>query len=157
MSGTNPVASVPPRLAVVIPALNEEKALPKVLGDIPAHLQADVIVVDNGSSDGTVLAALAGGARVVVELERGYGAACLRGMSALNEPEIVVFLDGDYSDFPEEMTALIAPIVAKQADMVIGSRLLGRREKGALPPHSLFGNCSLPACFSFCMVSDPLT
>lgn len=129
-----------PCVAVIIPALNEEQALPKVLGDIPASLKADVIVVDNGSTDDTPRVAARCGARVVVAPERGYGTACLCGIAALRDPDIVVFLDGDYSDHPDEMGALIAPISAGLADMVIGSRTMGRREKGALPPHSLFGN-----------------
>ena len=129
-----------PLISIIIPALNEEEALPKVLADIPRTLNADVIVVDNGSTDSTKEVAVIGGARVVVAPERGYGAACLAGIAALQSPDIVVFMDGDYSDFPEEMTDLIAPILENRADMVIGSRTAGRREKGALPPHSLFGN-----------------
>ena len=140
MSSTEESNLPKPRISVIIPALNEEEALPKVLKDIPANLNADVIVVDNGCTDATPEVAVAGGARVVVALERGYGAACLAGMAALNDPDIVVFLDGDYSDFPEEMSDLIAPLLSGNADMVIGSRTSGRREKGALPPHSLFGN-----------------
>lgn len=127
-------------IAVIIPALNEEDALPRVLAEIPAHYEADVIVVDNGSTDSTQQVAEAAGARVVYEPERGYGAACLRGLADLKNPEIVVFLDGDYSDYPEEMVNLVSPILNNEADLVIGSRILGKREKGALPPHSLFGN-----------------
>lgn len=133
-------ASTTVRIAVIIPALNEEEALPRVLTEIPVSLQAEVIVADNGSTDRTPERARAAGATVVTELERGYGAACLAGMAALENPEIVVFLDGDYSDYPEEMTALVAPILADEADLVIGSRMAGKREPGALPPHSVFGN-----------------
>ena len=140
MSLTSIQSAKYPRVAVIIPALNEEQALPKVLGDIPPELNADVIVVDNGSTDSTKEVAIEGGARVVVAPERGYGAACLAGIAALQNPDIVVFIDADYSDFPEEMIELIAPIMENRADMVIGSRTAGRREKGALPPHSLFGN-----------------
>lgn len=129
-----------PRIAVIIPALNEELSLPKVLADIPKELQAQVIVADNGSTDATAQVARSAGATVVSQPERGYGAACLAAMEALDCPDIVVFLDGDYSDYPEEMLAVVAPIVAGAADMVIGSRMAGRREPGALPPHSLFGN-----------------
>jgi glycosyltransferase involved in cell wall biosynthesis len=128
-------------LCVVIPALNEEQSLPKVLAAIPASLKAHVIVVDNGSTDRTAALARGAGAQVVSQPERGYGAACLAGIAALPpECEVVAFLDADYSDFPEELPALLAPIHAGSADLVIGSRMLGRREKGALPPHSLFGN-----------------
>jgi glycosyltransferase involved in cell wall biosynthesis len=125
---------------VIIPALNEEKAIVSVLRAIPASV-AEVIVVDNGSTDGTAEAARSLGATVVSEPQRGYGAACLKGMAALGkDTDIVVFLDGDYSDYPEEMEKLTEPIRAGGTDMVIGSRVLGRREKGALLPVAIFGN-----------------
>lgn len=127
------------KIAVIIPALNEERSIGKVIGEIPPWVD-DIVVVDNGSSDQTGEVARAAGARVLQEPERGYGAACLTGIAALREPDIVVFLDGDYSDYPQEMTALVEPIIADQADMVIGSRVLGEREKGALSPQQIFGN-----------------
>lgn len=127
------------KIAVIIPALNEERSIGKVIGEIPAWVD-EIVVVDNGSSDRTVEAAGAAGARVLQEPERGYGAACLRGIAALRAPDIVVFLDGDYSDYPEEMGALVQPIIEDQADMVIGSRVLGQAEAGALTPQQRFGN-----------------
>ena len=129
----------PPAIAVVIPAYNEEEAIGQVLRDIPAIAQ-QIIVVDNGSSDRTAEVARRLGARVVGEPRRGYGQACLAGMAHLDSPDIVVFLDGDYSDFPADMAALVRPIVAGRADMVIGSRVLGEREPGALLPQARFGN-----------------
>lgn len=132
------------RVFVIIPVLNEEQSLGRVLRDIPAELNATVIVADNGSTDRTPQVAEAAGARVVYEPRKGYGAACWRGMTEVARlaaaGDVIVFLDGDYSDYPEEMTALVQPIQSGQADLVIGSRMLGRREKGALPAHSLFGN-----------------
>lgn len=138
-------------VTVIIPALNEEASLPRVLADLPDV--GTVIVVDNGSTDGTARVAAEGGALVVHEPRRGYGAACLRGLTALAEriaggaasPRVVVFLDGDYSDHPDRLPALVAPILAGTADFVLGSRLLGEREPGAMPPQSLFGNRL--ACF----------
>ena len=129
----------PPALAVVIPACDEEEAIGKVLQAIPDIAQ-QIIVVDNGSSDGTAEMARRLGAHVVVEPRRGYGQACLAGMAHLDSPDIVVFLDGDYSDYPEDMSDLVSPLVAGQADVVIGSRVLGQREKGALLPQARFGN-----------------
>lgn len=130
-----------PRIGVIIPALNEEAAVAKVIADIPAGLADEIIVVDNGSTDATPQVAEAAGARVVREPERGYGAACLCGIASLDaKTEIVVFLDGDYSDHPEEMPSLIGPIRQGRADLVIGSRMRGRREKGAMPLQSRFGN-----------------
>jgi glycosyltransferase involved in cell wall biosynthesis len=127
-------------VGVVIPALNEEKAIGKVLADLPAGLGA-VIVADNGSGDGTAEAARRAGARVVVEPRRGYGAACLKGISALPaDTEVVVFIDGDYSDFPEDLPRLVAPVDEGRADMVIGSRVLGQREAGSLTLTQRFGN-----------------
>ncbi len=111
-----------------------------MLRDIPADLVQDVIVVDNGSSDRTAEVAASFGARVISEPSRGYGSTCLRGMAALKEPDVVVFLDGDYSDYPEEVSLLLQPILLNQADLVIGSRTLGSHEKGALPVHAQFGN-----------------
>jgi glycosyltransferase involved in cell wall biosynthesis len=132
-------------IAVIIPALNEEEAIGQVLAEIPAGTVADVIVVDNGSTDRTAEVARAAGARVVTESRRGYGSACLRGMAELRDPEIVVFLDGDHSDYPEELPSLVAPIAGDRADLVIGSRTLGRREKGSLTPQQVWGNRL--ACF----------
>ena len=136
-----PIQRTPPssRIAVIIPALNEARSIANVLGDIPDWVD-DIIVADNGSSDDTVAIAEANGARVVHEPRRGYGAACLRGIAALANPDIVVFLDGDYSDHPEQMESLIAPILNDEADMVIGSRALGNAEPGALTPQARYGN-----------------
>jgi hypothetical protein len=134
------------RVAVIIPALNEEASLPLVLRDLPPV--GRVIVVDNGSTDGTASVAVCAGATVIAEPERGYGAACLRGLAAIGEltaagqppPQVVVFLDADYSDDPHILPALVQPIFNDAADFVLGSRLLGRREPGAMPAQSVFGN-----------------
>ena len=126
----------------MIPALNEERALPYVLREIPRPPVRRVVVADNGSTDATAEVAVENGAEVVHEPERGYGAACLRALAHLDSdpPEIVVFLDGDYSDHPDELPSLIQPIVEGRADVVIGSRATGRRERGALSPQQRVGN-----------------
>lgn len=130
------------RIVVVIPALNEERSLPKVLADIPRPLVEEVFVANNGSTDRTAEVARAGGATVVDEPRAGYGRACLAALAAAanHPPDIVVFVDADYSDRPAEMTLLLEPIVEDQADLVIGSRVLGEREPGALAPHARWGN-----------------
>ena len=130
----------PPRISVIIPVFNEQDAIEKVIGDIPSHLPTEIIVVDNGSTDQTAKLAAAMGARIVRENRRGYGSACLAGIAATNDPDIVVFLDGDYSDHPNEMPDLIAPILENRADLVIGSRVLGNSEPGALMIQARFGN-----------------
>ena len=127
-------------VSVIIPAFNEEESIGKVIADIPKTCVQEIIVVDNGCLDRTADVARAAGARVVREERRGYGSACLAGIAALNAPEIVVFLDGDYSDFPSEMPLLIQPILAGEVEMAIGSRIRGVREKGALLPQARFGN-----------------
>ena len=127
------------RISVIIPALNEATSIAHVLDDIPDWVD-EVIVADNGSTDDTVSIAEGLGARVVHEPHRGYGSACLRGMAALNAPDVVVFLDGDYSDHPQQMDSLVDPIVEDEVDMVIGSRTLGHHERGALTPQARFGN-----------------
>jgi len=131
------------RIHVILPALDEERALPSVLQSLPQQLVTDVIVVDNGSRDGTARVAQEHGARVVREERRGYGSACLAGIAALAEPQdddIIVFLDADGSDDPRMLDRLIDPIVQGNADIVIGSRVLGERERGALTLHARFGN-----------------
>lgn len=131
-----------PIVDVVIPALNEASSIALVLDAIPKSWVRRVVVVDNGSEDDTPEIARAHGAHVVLEPRRGYGSACLAGLAKLSEdpPEVVVFLDADFSDHPEELTRLLAPIMAKQAHMVIGSRTIGLREPGALLPQAIFGN-----------------
>jgi len=132
-------------IAVIIPALNEEEAIGQVIAEIPRESVSDILVVDNGSTDNTAAAAAAAGARVVAEPRRGYGSACLRGIAELREPDVVVFVDGDHSDYPEEVPMLVGPIAADEADLVIGSRTLGQREAGSLTPQQLLGNRF--ACF----------
>lgn len=127
------------QVGVVIPALNEEEAIGKVISEIPDWVDK-IIVVDNGSVDRTALHARAAGAKVVREDEPGYGAACLAGLAALPPVDVIVFLDGDYSDYPEDMEALVAPIIGGDYDLVIGSRVLGNPERGSLTPVQVFGN-----------------
>lgn len=144
------------RIAVVIPALNEEKSIGKVISAIPSCVD-DVIVADNGSTDLTAEVARHHGARVVRASKRGYGSACLAGITALRDPDIVVFLDGDFSDNPEEMALLVDPIILGEADLVSGSRVLGRRQPGALALHARFGNwlaCTLIQLFWKARYSD---
>ena len=126
-------------ISVIIPALNEEDAIGKVLHDIPSWVD-EVVVVDNGSTDKTAEVAASKGAKVVLEPVRGYGSACLTGIEAISNPDVVVFLDGDYSDCPEEMVQLVDPILIGEADIVIGSRLSGNREQGSLTELAIFGN-----------------
>lgn len=126
-------------IGVVIPALNEEAAIGRVIGDVPAWVDR-VVVADNGSRDQTAGVARAAGATVVEAPETGYGAACLAGLSQLSDADVIVFLDGDYSDYPEDMADLVAPILSGSHDLVLGSRVLGVREAGALTPQQHFGN-----------------
>jgi glycosyltransferase involved in cell wall biosynthesis len=130
-----------PKISLIIPALNEEESIGQVLNDIPGEIVEEVIVVDNGSSDNTVTVAQSLGASVVLEPLKGYGAACLRGISMLKQDtDIVVFLDADYSDYPQDLHTVVKPIINDNAEMVIGSRMSGAREKGALLPQAIFGN-----------------
>ena len=129
-------------IAVIIPALNEETTLPRVLRDISRDLVDEVVVVDNGSSDNTVSVAKEYGATVLSESRRGYGYPCLRGMEYLKtgRPDVVVFVDGNYSDHPEEIISLVEPVVRGGYDLVCGSRVMGEVEEGALRLPVRFGN-----------------
>jgi len=129
-------------VAVVIPALDEEQALPRVLAALPPGVADTVIVVDNGSRDRTAAVARAGGAVVVHEARRGYGAACLAGLAhlAARPPELVAFLDADASDDPAQLPELLAPLCEGRADLVVGSRVLGGAEPGALGAVQIAGN-----------------
>lgn len=134
------------KVYVVIPAYNEAEAIGKVVRAIPEGIAEEVIVCDNNSTDSTAEEARKAGATVVKAPLRGYGNACLSGISwlrntsGIQQPDIVVFLDGDYSDYPEEMPLLLHPLLTGEADLVIGSRVLGKAQKGALQPQQRFGN-----------------
>ena len=128
------------RVSVIIPTHNEAQAIARVLADLPTDLTTEVIVVDSNSDDGTPEIAARMGARVVREARRGYGRACLTGLANANAPDVVVFLDGDYSDRPSELPILLSPIIESRADITLGSRLRERRFSGALPWHQAFGN-----------------
>ena len=127
-------------VALVIPVWNEEAAIGRVLAEVPPGAVEQVIVVDGGSRDGTVERARAAGATVVHQRRRGYGAACAEGVVAAGAVEVLVFLDGDYSDPPACIPDLLAPLRAGQADLVLGSRVLGGMERGALPVQAVVGN-----------------
>ena len=133
-----------PDIAVIIPAFNEEGAIGKVIREIPKDIVNEVIVVNNNSNDNTGKVALSEGATVIDEPKRGYGRACLKGIEYLKnkspQSDIVVFMDGDHSDYPGELGSVVRPIIENDMDMVIGSRTLGKAEKGALMPQQLFGN-----------------
>ncbi|MEI6126566.1 MAG: glycosyltransferase family 2 protein [Pseudomonadota bacterium] len=128
------------KVCVIIPALNEENSIGLVIRDIPKDSADEIIVVDNGSTDMTAEKACSEGARVVKEKHRGYGAACLAGIAHAGTPDIIVFLDGDYSDYPEEMQKIIAPLIQGEADLVIGSRIAGSCGKNVLLPQAYWGN-----------------
>jgi glycosyltransferase involved in cell wall biosynthesis len=128
------------RVSVIIPTHNEAEAIGRVLADLPVDQVTEVIVVDSNSNDGTPEIAASMGARVVQEPRRGYGRACLTGLAVTNSPDIVVFLDGDYSDRPSELPILLEPIIKRDADITLGSRLREQRIRAALPWHQAFGN-----------------
>ncbi|GAB5524543.1 MAG: glycosyltransferase family 2 protein [Roseivirga sp.] len=132
------------KVKVVIPANNEEQSIGLVVRDIPKDIVSEVVVVNNASTDNTAAVARAEGATVLDEPVPGYGRACLKGISYLaaadKQPDILVFMDGDYSDYPEELGAVIAPVLNDGIDMVIGSRALGQREGGSMTFPQVFGN-----------------
>ena len=128
------------RVSVVIPTHNEAQSIGRVLADLPADIVTEVLVVDSNSTDGTPEIAAKMGARVLREPRRGYGRACLTGLAAASSPDVVVFLDGDYSDRPDELPLLLAPIIEGRADITLGSRLGKQSVRGALPWHAAFGN-----------------
>lgn len=135
-----------PNIYVIIPAYNEEGSIGHVVNDIPKELVKEVIVVSNASTDNTESVAKAAGATVLQQPQKGYGAACLKGLDYVKQnevkfkPDIIVFIDGDYSDYPHEMVDVVKPITEQGYDMVIGSRALGNKEAGAMMPQQIFGN-----------------
>lgn len=130
-------------IKVIIPAFNEADAIKNVINDIPKSVN-EIIVIDNNSTDQTANNAAKAGATVLHEPQKGYGYACLKGIDYINKqdikPDIIVFLDGDYSDYPEELTAIVAPIINDNIDLVIGTRNNNQLEKGAMTPQQVFGN-----------------
>ncbi len=131
-------------IRVIIPAFNEQNAVGLVVDEIPKDWVSEIIVVDNGSSDDTFAQAERSGATALRENRRGYGQACLRGMehiaNSTTQPDIVVFLDGDHSDYPAQLPELVQPILSGEVDLVIGSRALGQKERGSMTPQQVFGN-----------------
>ena len=128
------------KISVVIPTFNEAPAIAEVIGAVPQNKIQEIIVVDNGSTDGTAEQAAAAGARVIHEPRKGYGSACWSGAKAARNSDIIVFLDGDRSDDPAQLEIIAAPVIQGQADLVIGSRIGGKLEKGSMPLHAKAGN-----------------
>lgn len=130
-----------PTTLVIIPAFNEAQSIGKVIKDIPSFVK-EIVVVNNNSTDATAAIAEQAGATVLHESNQGYGNACLRGIdyATTKQPDIIAFIDGDYSDYPEELEKIVQPIIQKEADIVIGSRTLGNRQKGAMTPQQIIGN-----------------
>ena len=135
-------------IKVIIPAYNEEDSIANVINDIPSIVD-EIIVISNNSTDKTEENALKAGATVLQESRKGYGYACLKGMEYIastslsdqeEKPDIIVFLDGDYSDYPEQLTELVAPIINNDKDFVIGARVKKLRENGSMTPQQVFGN-----------------
>ncbi len=130
-------------IKVIIPAFNEADSIAAVIKEIPQTVD-EIIVVNNNSSDDTVINAKKAGATVLTENRRGYGYACLKGMDYVakqsNHPDIIVFIDGDYSDYPEELTKIVAPIIHEGKDFVVGARVKKLREEGSMTPQQVFGN-----------------
>ena len=152
-----------PIIKVIIPAYNEESSITKVIKDIPSNVD-EVIVISNNSTDKTEENAKKSGATVLTETRKGYGYACLKGMDyianlkASQHPDIIVFLDGDYSDYPEQLTQLVAPIINDKIDFVIGSRVKKYREPGSMTPQQIFGNwlaTFLMSVFFWCKIYRP--
>jgi len=137
-----------PHIKVIIPAYNEQDSIANVITEIPSVV-SEIIVINNNSTDNTVVIAQKAGATVLTETQKGYGYACLKGMKYIasqnEKPDIIVFLDGDYSDYPEELTKIIAPILTDNVDLVIGARVPELREKDSVTPQQIFGNWL--ACF----------
>ena len=129
---------------VIIPAYNEENSIAQVINDLPKEKIREIIVCNNNSSDRTHEVATTAGATVLRASKQGYGSACLKGMEYIaaksNPPDIIVFIDGDYSDYPEQLPLLIKPIIEEDMELVIGSRALGNLEKGSMTPQQIFGN-----------------
>jgi len=131
---------------IIIPAFNEEGSIGKVVDEIPKELVRDILVCDNNSTDTTAAVAKAAGAIIVAAPTKGYGSACLAGHAYIaarpkeEHPDIVAYIDGDLSDYPSQLGQVIAPIINDEADLVIGSRALGKRQAGAMLPHQMFGN-----------------
>ena len=131
-------------VVVIIPAFNEENGVGEVISEIPRNIVSEIIVVNNASTDKTAQIAKSAGATVLHEPLRGYGRTCLKGIDYIKHsnprPDIVVFIDADHSDYPQEIAELINPILSGNVDLVIGSRALGRKEKGSMTPQQIFGN-----------------
>jgi glycosyltransferase involved in cell wall biosynthesis len=134
------LSQAPVRVSVVIPTHNEAQSIGRVLAELPAEIVTEVLVVDSNSTDGTAEIASKMGARVLPEPRRGYGRACLTGLAAATNPDVVVFLDGDYSDRPDELPLLLNPIIDGHADITLGSRLGTQSNHGAMAWHAVFGN-----------------
>ena len=134
------MSQAPVRVSVIIPTHNEAQSIGRVLAELPAEMVTEVLVVDSNSTDGTPEIASKMGARVLPEPRRGYGRACLTGLAAASNPDVVVFLDGDYSDRPDELSLLLNPIIDGHADIALGSRLGKQSTRGAMAWHAAFGN-----------------